>query len=109
MNKLFIFLLLCSINVQADFNTKCSILITLRLQSTDDAYQDAISKIDQCEKYDILSITSFLDASISKVYITDLLQTYCMFNHEIITLIDNKTSYLSCIHRGNARIERNIN
>ena len=109
MNKLFIFLLLCSINVQADFNTKCSILITLRLQSTDDAYQDAISKIDQCEKYDVLSITSFLDASISKVYITDLLQTYCMFNHEIITLIDNKTSYLSCIHRGNARIERNIN
>ena len=43
---------------------------------------------------------------VSKIYITDIVQTYCMFDHEIITLIDSNTSNLSCVHRGIARSER---
>ena len=100
--------LLFSFNVWAEFDTKCSILITKRLQSAEDAYKDAINKINLCKKYDILSITSFLEEPISKVYITDLIQTYCMFNHEIITLLDKNTSNLSCVHRGFPRDERKL-
>ena len=69
---------------------------------------DALDKINQCNKYDILSVTSFLELSVSKVYITAIIQTYCMFNHEIVTLLDNKTSNLSCVHRGKARTERKL-
>ena len=99
-------LLLFSFNAFGEFDTKCSILITKRLQSSEDAYKDAISNINLCKKYDILSVTSFLEEPISKVYITDLIQTYCMFNHEIITLLDKNTSNLSCVHRGLARNDR---
>ena len=88
---------------------KCSILITKRLQTSEDAYKDAINKINQCNKYDILSVTSFLEEPISKVYITDLIQTFCMFDRQIITLIDVNTSNMSCVHRGQARIERKFN
>ena len=95
-----------TLNISAEFDTKCSILITKRLQSSEDAYKDALNKISQCNKYDILSVTSFLEESISKVYITDLIQTYCMFDHEIITLLNEKTSNLSCVHRGTKRNER---
>ena len=102
---LFIF----SFNLHAEFDTKCSVLITKRLQSSEDAYKDALNKINTCNKYDILSITSFLEESISKVYITDLIQTYCMFDHQIITLIDSNTSNMSCVHRGQARVERKFN
>ena len=102
---LFIF----SFNLYAEFDTKCSVLITKRLQSSEDAYKDALNKINTCNKYDILSITSFLEESISKVYITDLIQTYCMFDHQIITLIDSNTSNMSCVHRGQARVERKFN
>jgi len=56
-----------------------------------------------------LSVTSFLEEPISKVYITDLIQTYCMFDHQIITLIDVNTSNMSCVHRGQARFERKFN
>ena len=97
---------LMSHNAYTEFDTKCSILITKRLQSSEDAYKDALNKISQCNKYDILSVTSFLEESISKVYITDLIQTYCMFDHEIITLLNEKTSNLSCVHRGTKRNER---
>ena len=100
------FILLSSFPLLADFDDKCSVLITLRFQNNEDAYKDALDKIKQCEKYDILSVTSFLELSISKVYITDLIQSYCMFNHEIVTLLDDKTSNLSCVHRGNIRNER---
>ena len=100
--------LFISLNTYAEFDTKCSILITKRLQTSEDAYKDAINKINQCNKYDILSVTSFLEESISKVYITDLIQTYCMFNHEIVTLLNNATSNLSCVHRGKARTTRKI-
>jgi len=98
--------LLFSLKTFAEFDTKCSILITKRLQTSEDAYKDAINKIDQCDKYDILSVTSFLEEPISKIYITDLIQTYCMFDHQIITLLDKNTSNLSCVHRGKSRIER---
>ena len=93
-------------NLYAEFDTNCSILLTKRLQSTEDAYKDALNKINQCSQYDILSITSFLEMPVSKIYITDIIQTYCMFDHEIITLIDPNTSNLSCVHRGIARKER---
>ena len=110
MKKLILSLLiLFPFYVSADFDQKCSVLITLRFQSNDDAYKDALAKIKQCEKYDILSVTSFLDASVSKIYITDLIQIMCMFNHEIVSLIDNKTSNLSCVYRGKSRIERSFN
>ena len=106
--KFYIYLIgiFFSLNTLAEFDTKCSILITKRLQTSDDAYKDAINKIDQCDKYDILSVTSFLEEPISKIYITDLIQTYCMFDHQIITLLDKNTSNLSCVHRGKSRIER---
>jgi hypothetical protein len=107
MKNLFsLSLLLFSFNIYAEFDTRCSVLITKRLQSAEDAYKDAINKINLCKKYDILSITSFLEEPISKVYITDLIQTYCMFDHEIITLLDKNTSNLSCVHRGLARNDR---
>ena len=103
-----IFVMFFSFNLSAEFDNKCSVLITLRFQNNSDAYQEALDKINQCNKYDILSVTSFLELSISKVYITDIIQTYCMFNHEIVTLLDNKTSNLSCVHRGKARTERKL-
>ena len=107
MNKLILALILIlPFYVQADFDSKCTVIITLRFQSNEDAYKDAINKINQCEKYDILSVTSFLDESISKVYITDLIQNFCMFDHQIVTLIDTKTSNLSCVHRGKQRVDR---
>jgi len=110
MRKLIaLFILLNSFPLLADFDDKCSVLITLRFQTNEDAYKDAIDKINQCQKYDILSVTSFLELSISKVYITDLIQSYCMFNHEIVTLLDEKTSNLSCVHRGKVRVERKFN
>ena len=102
-------LFICSFNVYAEFDTKCSVLITKRLQSSEDAYKAALNKINTCNKFDILSITSFLEESISKVYITDLIQNYCMFDHQIITLIDTNTSNMSCVHRGQARVERKFN
>ena len=109
MNKLILALILVlPFYIKADFDNKCSVIITLRFQSNEDAYKDAINKINQCEKYDILSVTSFLEESISKVYITDLIQNYCMFNHQIITLIDDETSNLSCVHRGKPRVDRQL-
>ena len=94
------------VDLYAEFDTKCSVLITKRLQSSEDAYKDALNKINKCNQYDILSITSFLEMPVSKIYLTDIIQTYCMFDHEIITLIDSNTSNLSCVHRGTARTER---
>jgi len=108
--KLYIsvFSIFFSLHCYSEFDKKCSIVITKRLQTTEDAYKDALYLINQCNEYDILSVTSFLDITISKVYITDLIQTYCMFNHEIVTLLNNATSNLSCVHRGKARTTRKI-
>ena len=109
MNKLIgLFLIMVSLPLSANFDNKCSVLITLRFQSNDDAYKDAISKIEQCQKNDIISVTSFLEKAVSKIYITDIIQSYCMFNHEIISIIDEKTSNLSCVHRGKKRSERKL-
>ena len=110
MKKIFILsILFLSTSLLSDFDNKCSVLITLRFQSNEDAYKDALDKINQCEKYDILSVTSFLEESISKVYITDLIQNMCMFNHEIVTLLNTNTSNLSCVYRGKSRTERKFN
>ena len=57
-NYLFFITILFSFNLFAEFDTKCSVLITKRLQSSDEAYKDALDKINQCNKYDILSITN---------------------------------------------------
>ncbi len=105
---IYVLSLLFSLNTFAEFDKKCSILITKRLQTSEDAYKDAINKINQCNKYDILSVTSFLEEPISKVYITDLIQTFCMFDHQIITLIDVNTSNMSCVHRGQAVLKDNL-
>ena len=103
-----LFFIVVSLPLSADFDSKCSVLITLRFQSNDDAYKDAISKIEQCQKNDIISVTSFLEKAVSKIYITDIIQSYCMFNHEIVSIIDEKTSNLSCVHRGKKRSERKL-
>ena len=103
-----IFVMFFSFNLSAEFDNKCSVLITLRFQNNENAYADALDKINVWNIYDILSVTSFLELSVSKIYITDIIQTSCMFNHEIITLLDNKTSNLSCVHRGKARTERKL-
>ena len=95
---IYTFFIFFSFSLYAEFDTKCSVLITKRLQSSEDAYKDALNKIKICNKYDILSVTSFLEEPISKVYITDLIQTFCMFDHQIVTLIDKNTSNLSCVH-----------
>ena len=109
MNMLIrLFFIVVSLPLSADFDSKCSVLITLRFQSNDDAYKDAISKIEQCQKNDIISVTSFLEKAVSKIYITDIIQSYCMFNHEIVSIIDEKTSNLSCVHRGKKRSERKL-
>ena len=109
MKKLiWLFFIMISLQLTAGFDNKCSVLITLRFQSNDDAYKDAISKIEQCQKNDIISVTSFLDKAVSKIYITDIIQSYCMFNHEIVSIIDEKTSNLSCVHRGKKRSERKL-
>ena len=109
MNKLIgLFFIMVSLPLSADFDNKCSVLITLRFQSNDDAYKDAISKIEQCQKNDIISLTSFLEKAVSKIYITDIIQSYCMFNHEIVSIIDEKTSNLSCVNRGKKRSERKL-
>ena len=109
MNKLIgLFFIMVILPLSADFDNKCSVLITLRFQSNDDAYKDAISKIEQCQKNDIISVTSFLEKAVSKIYITDIVQSYCMFNHEIVSIIDEKTSNLSCVHRGKKRSERKL-
>ena len=109
MKKLIgLFFIMISLQLTAGFDNKCSVLITLRFQSNDDAYKDAISKIEQCQKNDIISVKSFLDKAVSKIYITDIIQSYCMFNHEIVSIIDEKTSNLSCVHRGKKRSERKL-
>ena len=109
MNKLIgLFFIMVSLQLSADFDNKCSVLITLRFQSNDDSYKDAIGKIEQCQKNDIISVTSFLEKAVSKIYITDIIQSYCMFNHEIVSIIDEKTSNLSCVHRGKKRSERKL-
>jgi len=103
---IILLILISSFKLSADDENKCSIIITLRFQTNENAYTEALNKINQCEQDDVLSVTSFLEVSISKVYITDLIQTYCRFDKEIITLIDDKTSNLSCILRGSPRKDR---
>ena len=50
MNKLILALILVlPFYIKADFDNKCSVIITLRFQSNEDAYKDAINKINQCD------------------------------------------------------------
>ena len=43
-----IFIMSFSFNLSAEFDNKCSVLITLRFQNNSDAYQEALDKINQC-------------------------------------------------------------
>ena len=73
----------------------CNAVITKRLQSNQDAYQQAINKISQCKKNDIIAVTSFLDLDTSKVYLSEIVQSYCNFDKEIVTLFSTWTNKLS--------------
>ena len=86
----------------------CNAVITKRLQSNQDAYKQAIDKINQCKKNDIISVTSFLDLDTSKVYLSEILQRYCNFDKEIVTLINSNTSQLMCVRIETARKKVNF-
>ena len=86
----------------------CNAVITKRLQSNQDAYKQAIDKINQCNKNDIISVTSFLDLDTSKVYLSEILQRYCNFDKEIVTLINSNTSRLMCVKIEAARKKVNF-
>ena len=86
----------------------CNTVITKRLQSNQDAYKQAIDKINQCKKNDIISVTSFLELDTSKVYLSEILQSYCNFDKEIVTLINSDTSQLMCVRIDEARKKVNF-
>lgn len=86
----------------------CNAVITKRLQSNQDAFQKAIDKIDQCKINDIISITSFLELDTSKVYLSEILQSYCNFDKEIVTMINSDTSQLMCVRIETARKKFNF-
>lgn len=106
--------ILFAINISADElklddSSVCNAVITKRLQSNQDAYQQALNKISQCKKNDIIAITSFLELDTSKVYLSEILQSYCDFDKEIVTLIHSDTSQLMCVKIESARKKVNLN
>ena len=52
-----IFVMFFSFNLSAEFDNKCSILITLRFQNNENAYADALDKINQCNKLSLIHIS----------------------------------------------------
>ena len=86
----------------------CNAVITKRLQSNQDAYQQAINKISQCKKNDIIAVTSLLDLDTSKLYLSEIVQSYCNFDKEIVTLINSNTSQLMCVKIKTARKKINF-
>jgi len=91
-----------------DTSEVCNAVITKRLKSNQDAYKQAIDKINQCKKNDIISVTSFLELDTSKVYLSEILQSYCNFDKEIVTLINSDTSQLMCVRIGEVRKKVNF-
>ena len=99
---------LSSEELKATKSEVCNAVITKRLQSNQDAYQQALNKIGQCKKNDIISVTSFLELDTSKVYLSEILQSYCNFDKEIVTLINSDTSQLICVRIEEARKKVNF-
>ena len=111
--RYIIFIVLLSTNIYGevmpeDTSEVCNAVITKRLQSNQDAYKQAIDKINQCKKNDIISVTSFLELDTSKVYLSEILQSYCNFDKEIVTLINSDTSQLMCVRIDEARKKVNF-
>ena len=111
--RYIIYIVLLSTNIYGevmpeDTSEVCNTVITKRLQSNQDAYKQAIDKINQCKKNDIISVTSFLELDTSKVYLSEILQSYCNFDKEIVTLINSDTSQLMCVRIGEARKKVNF-
>ena len=105
--------ILLSFNLSADdlivsTSEICNEIITKRLQSNQDAFQQAIDKIEQCKINDIISITSFIELDTRKVYLSEILQSYCNFDKEIVTLINSDTSQLMCVRIDEAREKVNF-
>jgi len=111
--RYIIYIVLLSTNIYGevmpeDTSEVCNTVITKRLQSNQDAYKQAIDKINQCKKNDIISVTSFLELDTSKVYLSEILQSYCNFDKEIVTLINSDTSQLMCVRIDEARKKVNF-
>ena len=111
--RYIIYIVLLSTNIYGevmpeDTSEVCNAVITKRLQSNQDAYKQAIDKINQCKKNDIISVTSFLELDTSKVYLSEILQSYCNFDKEIVTLINSDTSQLMCVRIDEARKKVNF-
>ena len=111
--RYIIYIVLLSTNMYGevmpeDTSEVCNTVITKRLQSNQDAYKQAINKINQCKKNDIISVTSFLELDTSKVYLSEILQSYCNFDKEIVTLINSDTSQLICVRIDEARKKVNF-
>ena len=111
--RYIIYIVLLSTNIYGevmpeDTSEVCNTVITKRLQSNQDAYKQAIDKINQCKKNDIISVTSFLELDTSKVYLSEILQSYCNFDKEIVTLINSDTSQLICVRIEEARKKVNF-
>jgi len=86
----------------------CNAVITKRLQSNQDAFQQALNKISQCKINDIIAVTSFLELDTSKVYLSEIIQSYCNFDKEIVTMINSDTSQLMCVRIETARKKVNF-
>jgi len=111
--RYIIFVVLLSTNIYGEGITEnasevCNAVITKRLQSNQDAYKQAINKINQCKKNDIIAVTSFLELDTSKVYLSEIVQSYCNFEKEIVTLINSDTSQLMCVRIETARKKVNF-
>ena len=111
--RYIIYIVLLSTNIYGevmpeDTSEVCNAVITKRLKSNQDAYKQAIDKINQCKKNDIISVTSFLELDTSKVYLSEILQSYCNFDKEIVTLINSDTSQLMCVRIDEARKKVNF-
>lgn len=99
---------LSSEDLKQNTSEVCNAVITKRLQSNQDAYEQALNKINQCKKNDIIAVTSFLELDTSKVYLSEIVQSYCNFDKEIVTLINSDTSQLMCVRIDEARKKVNF-
>ena len=111
--RYIIYIVLLSTNIYGevmpeDTSEVCNAVITKRLQSNQDAFQQALNKISQCKIHDIIAVTSFLELDTSKVYLSEIIQSYCNFDKEIVTMINSDTSQLMCVRIETARKKVNF-
>ena len=96
------------LKIKENTSQKCAVVITSRINDQQDPYQYALDRIRVCKKNDILSVNSFLDSLITKVYFNDLMRGFCDFEKHIITDVNKDSSSLSCVHVGKERLRRNL-